>query len=83
MMMAHNRKDCEMQPYNRKDNELFARGKNPAGESSQGMARRILIIVILFIILFAIAGRNQVNSCADGQWRPVVTAGRVAEWVCE
>lgn len=71
-----------MQPYNRKDRELFARGKYPVGGSWRDIARRFLLLVILFIILFAIAERNKGQTCEDGQ-RRVVVAARVGEWLCE
>ena len=64
-----------------KDRELFVRGKYPIGESWRwrSIAFRTLFFVILFIILFAIAGRNQGDSCEDGQRPRVVAAARVVE----
>ena len=55
-------------------------------ESCRDMALRILLLVIFFIILFAVAEhrRQQGNSCEDGQRPRVAAVARVGVWaVCE
>lgn len=71
-----------MQPHNRKDGNIGVQ-QRLIHESWRYIAFRFLFFVILFIILFAIAGRNQRDSCEDGQRPRVVAAARVVEWVCE
>ena len=59
-----------MQPYNRKDRELFARAKHAAWlESWRNIARRFLLngrslapFVILLIILLAIAEHHRIQQ---------------------